>query len=296
MQIERRGAEYLAGAIDLHVYASPSVYLERAFTEVELATQAREVGYHGLLFKDHQTINADRVQYVEAIVPGIRVYGGIVLNHSVGGLNPEAVEAAINYGAKCVWMPSLHAAGHQRFYGALEYPNMTKKFRGKERALQGITILDPEGKILPEVYDILSLVREADIMLTTGQLFSEEIFALARAAREMGIVKLVIEHAEAGVTSLSPDAQAQLVELGATIQHAYAIVYYQEASIADIARAIKRHGAGAGVLASDCGNVYNPHPIEAMRLFVTTLMRAGVTRDEIVLMTQKNPAALLNLS
>ena len=295
MQLEKRGVENLAGVIDLHVYAAPSVYSERAFTEIELAAQAREVGYRGLLFKDHQTINADRAQYVRALVPGIEAHGGVVLNHAVGGLNPEAVEAAINYGAKCVWMPSLHAAGHQAHYGSLEYENMTMKFTGKRRPVRGITIFDSDRRILPDVYDILSMVRDADIILATGQLTIEEIFALIRGARDVGITKLLVEHAEAAVTKLTPDEQAQLAEMGATIQHAYAVVFYHETSIKEVAQSIKKHGAVSGVLATDCGNVYNPHPIEAMRLFITMLIRAGITRDEIVLMTQKVPASLLNL-
>jgi len=209
--------------------------------------------------------------------------------------NPEAVEAAINYGAKCVWMPSLHAAGHQAHYGSLEYENMTMKFTGKRRPVRGITIFDSDRRILPDVYDILSMVRDADIILATGQLTIEEIFALIRGARDVGITKLLVEHAEAAVTKLTPDEQAQLAEMGATIQHAYAVVFYHETSIKEVAQSIKKHGAVSGVLATDCGNVYNPHPIEAMRLFITMLIRAGITRDEIVLMTQKVPASLLNL-
>jgi hypothetical protein len=296
MQLEERGVEYLAGVVDLHVYAAPSVYNERAFTEIELATQAREVGYRGLLFKDHQTINADRAQYVRTLVPRIEAHGGVVLNYAVGGLNPRAVEAAISYRAKCVWMPSLDAAGHETHFGSLEYPNMSMKFVGKLRPLRGITIFDADKKILPEVYDILSMIRDADIILGLGQLTKEEIFALIRSARDMGITKLLVEHAEAAVTKLTPDEQAELAKMGASIQHAYAVVFYRETSIKEVAEGIKRHGAASGVLASDCGNVYNPHPIEAMRLFIMTLMRAGISRDEIVLLTQKVPASLLNLS
>ncbi len=295
MQLEKRGVEYLAGVIDLHVYAAPSVYVERAFTEIELATQAREVGYRGLLFKDHQTINADRAQYVRALVPGIEVHGGVVLNHAVGGLNPEAVEAAINYGAKCVWMPSLHSAGHQAHYGSLEYGNMTMKFRGKPRPLRGITIFDAEKKILPQVYDILSMVRDADIILGMGHLTTEEVFGLVRAARDMGITKLLVQHAEAAVTKRTPEEQAQLADMGATIEHVCSVVFHQETTVKEVAQGIKRHGAASGVLATDCGTVYTPHPIEAMRLFITMLIRAGITRDEIVLMTQKVPASLFNL-
>ena len=43
------------------------------------------------------------------LVPGIRVFGGLVLNFPVGGLNPFAVDSYVRLGAKEVWMPSLSA-------------------------------------------------------------------------------------------------------------------------------------------------------------------------------------------
>ena len=41
-----------------------------------------------------------------------RCFGGIVLNNSVGGLNCNAIDAAIAMGAKIVWMPTVSAKNH----------------------------------------------------------------------------------------------------------------------------------------------------------------------------------------
>jgi hypothetical protein len=295
IQLEKRGAEYLVGISDVHISAAPSVYTERAFTELELATQARDVGYRGLLFKDHHTINADRTQYVRALVPGIAVHGGVVLNHPVGGLNPSAVEAAINFGAKCVWMPSLHSAGHEAHYGSVEYRDLTLKFQGKKLPLKGITILDSEKRILPEVFNILELVRDADIILGTGHLTTEEVFSLVRAAHDLGITKLLVQHVEIAVTKRSLDEQIQLAEMGAVLEHTFNAVFYQHAKVDEIALAIKKHGAERGVLATDCGNIFTPHPIEAMRLFIMMLMQNGIPKEGISLLTRKIPADLLGI-
>ena len=42
-------------------------------------------------------------------MPGIKAFGAITLNHSVGGLNPVAVELAGRSGCKIVWMPTVDA-------------------------------------------------------------------------------------------------------------------------------------------------------------------------------------------
>src|SRR3546814_17841203 len=42
----------------------------------------------------------------------ISVYGGIALNHTVGGLNPYAVELALRMGGRVVWFPTLASPAH----------------------------------------------------------------------------------------------------------------------------------------------------------------------------------------
>ena len=127
IEMEKNGAEMLRGVVDIHLYASPCVY-ERAFNEIDLAKQARDAGYKAILIKCHHAINADRAQNVMKMVPGIGVFGGVVLNYTVGGLNPEAVEAAIAFGAKEIWMPNIHSASHIKIVGTsdlLERTNST---------------------------------------------------------------------------------------------------------------------------------------------------------------------------
>ena len=98
--MEREGTQLLEGVCDIHMYALPSVFPTRYLDEIELARQARDVGYKAVLVKEHHTTNADRAQTINKLVPDIHFFGGIVLNHYVGDLNPFAVETAIRFGAK----------------------------------------------------------------------------------------------------------------------------------------------------------------------------------------------------
>ena len=48
----------------------------------------------------------------------MRIFGSIALNNSVGGVNPYVVEAAINFGVKIVWLPTVSARQHMEFHKA----------------------------------------------------------------------------------------------------------------------------------------------------------------------------------
>ncbi len=58
----------------------------------ELATLAAARQMEALVFKNHVTITADRAWLARKHVPGIKVFGGVVLNRAVGGINAQAVE------------------------------------------------------------------------------------------------------------------------------------------------------------------------------------------------------------
>src|SRR5262249_41777441 len=67
-------------------------------------------GLAGFILKSHYFPTAERSQVVCRAVPGIKAYGAITLNHSIGGINPVAVELAGRSGCKIVWMPTVDAA------------------------------------------------------------------------------------------------------------------------------------------------------------------------------------------
>src|SRR6185295_10404391 len=80
-----------AGVIDMHVHSHPDVF-GRNMDDIDVAQLAKARGMRGILLKNHVSETASRAALVMKVVPGIEVFGGIVLNRAVGGINPDAVE------------------------------------------------------------------------------------------------------------------------------------------------------------------------------------------------------------
>src|SRR4029434_8272190 len=80
-----------AGVIDLHVHSFPDVF-GRNMDDVDVAQIAKSRGMRGIVLKNHISETASRAALAMKAVPGIEVFGGIVLNRAVGGINPDAVE------------------------------------------------------------------------------------------------------------------------------------------------------------------------------------------------------------
>ena len=146
-----RNPDFLGGAADLHVHSSPDVD-PRRFDDLELAQEAARAGMAALLIKSHQSSTVERAILVSKIVPEIQVFGGLVLNDTVGGLNPAAVRLALRMGAKEIWMPTRSARNHRRACG-----------EGNE----GIEILDGDGRLIPVVDSILDLIAGSENLRRT---------------------------------------------------------------------------------------------------------------------------------
>ena len=268
----------LTGVIDLHVHAGPDVR-PRKLDAVALARAAKAAGMRALLLKSHHTITADLAQLVESVVGGIRVFGGVTLNEPVGGLNPEAVRAAIALGAKEIFMPT-HSAANQR------------RHDGKTG---GITILDERGRVRDEVKPILDLVAQADVILGTCHLSPEEILALVREARRAGIRKLLVNHPELNSLAIPLATQKDMAAEGAFFErmHLHGNSVTDLPGLAAVTRAV---GIERTVLVTDLGAaVYDLDPVQGMGEFLQQMAAQGFSQAEIDLMARRTPARLLGL-
>ncbi|MEM1986703.1 MAG: DUF6282 family protein [Nitrososphaeria archaeon] len=291
------GQEYkrlLNGACDLHVHCAPDVS-RRSVTEIELAKMGKAVGYKAIISKSNYTPTYNRVYHVKSVVPEIDFFGGIVLNYSVGGLNPYAVKVAAGFDAKQVWMPTFHSENHLKKAGQIKYdPKIFIKpidFTIKE----GLKIVDDEGKLKNEVYEILDLVSEYDMILGTGHLTKDEIFKLVKEARARGVKRIIVTHVDYSVTRFSPEEQIRLAEMGAYLEHsAFSCIDSSEKLDPKyVADAIKKVGADKCIITSDLGQINNPDPITGLIEYIRMLKGAGIDDNMIEKMLKDNPSKLL---
>jgi hypothetical protein len=283
--------EILRDTIDLHIHAGPEIF-PRELDEVDVVRMAKEVGMRAVVLKSHFTMNADRVYMLRKQFEGIGIFGNLILNKSVGGINPEAVFIALNMGAMRIEFPTVDSTKHIEVLGRT-YPWSKIQLPKTD----GITILDKKGNIIPEVREVAELVASYDAILCSGHLTIPEIFVLIEEARDSGVKKILITHADLDVVSASKEVQKKMVEMGAIIEHSFTPCTHlrQRLDPRVISEAIEYVGADNCVMSSDMGQPVNPIPIEGFRMFIKTMLHLGISQKDVDIMTKKNPAKLLNL-
>ena len=296
MKENRDDLELMQGAIDLHIHSAPS-HFPRLVDHMEAAEGARKMGMRAVVLKCHHGYTSDRIYFVRKLISGIDVYGGVVLNNAVGGINPFAVEAAIQYGAKIVWFPTLSAKNHLDQMGAPEFGSSMQQKIKRKMTEKPISVLDDKEHLIPEVYDVIDLIAEHDLILATGHLSIPESRLVIKTAKKRRVKRLYVNHPEYIING-TIEEQKELADMGAFIEH-LAIFQYPmwptKAGIDGILEMIKAVGPERTVLATDLGQVHNPPPWEGLRMFLRVLLEKGIPKEHLKKMVQGNPAYLLNI-
>jgi len=282
----------LSGMVDLHVHSAPDVY-ERSVDDTTLVQEAAAEGMKAVLLKSHHTLTADRATLAaDRANASVSVFGGVALNLPVGGLNPVAVETALAFGAKQIWMPTLHA---RHCLAHAEQP-MFRDEAAKGRA--GISVLDEAGQLVAPIDAILEMIRDADVILGTGHLAPQESLTLLRHARDRGLKKLLVTHPLMSFTRFTLDEMQTAVENGALLELDYLSCspnWHGAVSPSATAEAIRHVGFRHCVLGTDGGQPYNPHPAVMLRDFAAALAQQGIAAEDVRVMTVDNPSRLLGL-
>ena len=282
--------DILRGSIDMHVHHGPDALLQRRLDALETAKQAREFGMRGIILKSHDYPTAALAHLVNQLVPEVSTFGGLCLDYESGGLNTFTVETSAKLGAQVVWMPTFSAANSR---------SKAADALGIKLSGEGITILQG-GKLVPEVTDILHIIKDYDIVLASGHLSPRETFALVEEAKRIEISKVIITHPlERGVVEefLGLEAQQQLANEGAFIEHCFLTLMPTGGKLdpGQMVAAIRAVGAEHCIMSTDFGQIYHPPTPEGMRMFIGTMLRYGLTQAEVELMVKVNPARLLGL-
>jgi hypothetical protein len=292
---ERPDRELLRGAIDMHAHTHPALF-RRPIDDAELAKIAIEYGMRGFVIKDHDSQTTGRAYHLRRLYPEIEPFGSIVLNRSVGGINPHVVQAALHYGARVVWMPSNHSQWHFEYFKIPDYPQLGRP--KKQLPGPGVTIFDSDGHITGEALTILDLIAEADACIATGHLSLAESRALLAEAKQRNISKFLYTHANWALCKIDLEVQREFLARGAFIEYvAISCVSptFYEQTPSELASWIKALAGERLILSSDLGQFSAaPHP-EGMRMLLASLLDEGVDYTQLEAMTKKNPAVLLGL-
>jgi hypothetical protein len=288
----------LEGAYDLQIHVGPDV-IARRIDDIDCAKEFLARGLRGFVLKSHYIQTGERAQVVTKAVPGIKAFGAVTLNHSVGGLNPVAVELAGRSGCKIVWMPTVDAQNETA--GRLDGGNAKLPFWAKiqrELAAEGIappplSVIDSSGELVDAARRCLERIAKHDMVLATGHLGRREIFALVRSAKGMGVKKVLVTHAEFPSQSLSGDEQKELADAGAVIEHCFTTTYTNKAPWETAFANIRRTGVSRTLISTDLGQTINPPVAEGFAMFAQRLLDAGFSPDEVKTMAVTIPTRLV---
>ncbi len=281
----------LVGAIDMHMHTAPDIF-GRSVNDLEAAAQAKAAGMSGIMVKSHFTLTADRAAFATREV-GFPVFGSLTLNRYIGGFNPHAVEAALRFGAREIWMPTLTGRHHLRQSEHVGHSD--SRLSSQER---GLSILDDDGELLPEVVIILEKIAKANALLGTAHLSPQESGILVKAAKQIGVSRILVTHPEASFVGMSIEEMKEMVALGAMLELDYAMLTHAvptPRSPSFTAQAIKEIGADHCIMATDGGQDKNPPPVEMLRRFMAAMMENGIGESEIRTMVHTNPRKVLGL-
>jgi hypothetical protein len=289
-----RARELLRGAYDTHMHISPDV-VERKIDDITLARKFAELGMDGFVLKSHYGSTAERASVVRAAVPETNALGAIALNRAVGGINPLAVEIAAREGARTVWLPTVDSVNesHEREAppGA-KVPVWVKlqlELREQGIEIPPVPVLDPDvGTVLPELREVLGMIARHNMLLATGHLSRDEIFAVVDAALEEGVRDIVITHPEFPSQDLSVDDQKALADKGALLERCFTTPHTGKVTWERWIENIRVTGPEHSVLSTDLGQVFNPPVEDGMALMVDRLLEAGFKDEEVYVMAVVN--------
>lgn len=284
-----------AGVIDVHVHSHPDVF-GRNMDDIDVAQLAKTKGMRGIVLKNHVATTADRAALVMKVVPGIEVFGGIVLNKAVGGVNPAAVEWMHRmYGGrgKVVWLPTFDADKH------------VKTLVNKDGS--GLVVA-PGGKVTPETEEVLKIIARENLVLATGHVHPEEVVAVAKRAKELGVRNILVTHGFTNIPGLSMAQAKEVADAGGMIEICFLqfltgpnapyawMKHWDQVNAQRVAEAIKAVGAKSLVISSDLGQQGNMTHPDGLENAIAAMKAAGISDGDIDLMMRKNPAQLLGLN
>jgi hypothetical protein len=280
-QLDTAAVEELTGIIDVHQHVGPATQLSitRTLDAIEAAEIAKRHGMRAIVFKQHYLETASWAYLVSRVVPGIQLFGGIALNRSVGGLNPNAVEQVATFAGgfgRVVYMPTFESE-HYNPGSPIAVP------------------ISKNGQLLPAVHDVLAVMAKYDMSLSTGHSSPQESLMLIKAAKEKGVHRVYVQHPMLEKVGMSIETQKEAAKMGALLEYVVGEALGSADGFKHWAEGIRAVGPQNVLISTDLGQRGRPIHVDGYKVVLPRLRQFGFTQAEIDLMTKTNPARFLGL-
>ena len=298
-------------AIDLHCHAHQGQQ-----DPIDLARFASRSKMGGLLYKTLDTRAKPMVKLreiqeslhrwadTEKIEP-VRCWAGLVTDTWMGGPSRATVEPQLKAGVRAVWMPTASHAnsiskvgGLPIWWGGSDNPrDVVGPMSWEEARAVGALYTLKDGRLTPEVKNVVRLCVEYDVPLFLGHVTHDEQDALAEEIQHLGFRKAVVDHPFSPFVDLTIERMKEFAQAGFFFNFTFdELSPLLGVDPREMYEAIRAVGCDRVTLSSDAGDPLFPNSVECMRLMRVYMRAFGLTPEEIEQVTILNPRHLLGLN
>lgn len=301
----------------MYVHAAPDL-MPRRGDDVAMAAELAGTPLHAAVHRHHFAATADRAALATSVT-GFPLYGSILLNAAVGGINPTAVEVALRYGAVLVSLPTTSALYMQ---SRDSWARGIEKRFGLVSTPEPLTVWSAPGALHDDVLAVVDLVAEAGAILALGYVSPDECLAVASEAAQRGVTKMLLTNPLVAM-GLTVDQSLEILSVRGTYLEMTAFALDPahvggRADMDDVMRMAGRGDGGVGphdpaiparqadlmrrvgpercVLSSDGGHLGERSPADELNGACEVLAANGFSGEELRTMIRGNPMHLLGLA
>jgi hypothetical protein len=272
----------LQGIIDIHTHVGPAtdLSLPRTLDAIEAVQLAERHGMRAVNLKQHYLETASWAYLVSRMVPGIKVFGGIALNRSVGGLNVNAVEQVATF-----------KGGFGR---VVYFPTFESAFSNPKTPERSVAV-SKDGALLPAVFEILKIAAKYDMAVSTGHSSPAESLMIIKAAKDAGVKRIFVQHPAMAMINMSVESQNEAVKMGALLEYVIGEALTNQKDFEHWTGLIKQVGPQNVVIGTDLGQWGRSTPTDGYKVIIPRMLKAGFTQQQLDVMMKTNPARVLAL-
>lgn len=292
------GYRLLQGAIDVHFHIDPDVSDTISVDAADIARMrfARAQGLRGMVIKNHYETTAAIAYLIRREIPGMDVFGGVVLNRNQGGINLAMVEymATQMKGRPgiMVWMPTYDSE------------NAVKRSANPNGPFVRVA---QNGELVPEVKQMVGLIAKHQLTLATGHLSPDQGLMVVREGRRQGVQHMIVTHPMDAGVFMNEAQMKEAAQLGAFLEFDFRNILtgkisnpFQTSPIGGGRVEMIRKLGPQNVIIDEFWSKTLKEPREyggpqEMAAWVKGMNAQGFTNRELDIMCKENPAKLLGL-
>ncbi len=271
--------------LDIHYHASPDLYQRRysAFAAAKIYQQCNGA----VILKSHlgSTVQAATLCQQE----GLPVYPSVVLNKIAGGLNYKTILQALSESRQLndfrllVHLPTITETKHKS--------SLKRAFSNafcEQYALEVEPIVI-DGKLRPELIDILKMSNDFPIVISTGHANKAEIMLLLEACVKLNVKRLMLNQPASPITGLKfEDLQILALEHEFLWIEQTALTYLLNYQSWDDFTAVLQHLPRV-MYSSDLGQISQPDVYEWISTTKNWFEQIGLSKTRIKEISINNP-------